>query len=265
MEKVMVMPVSAGLITAKKVTRATPPTEPGKAKEALIKTAGDTTDAITTKVVDDGGKLAFTLVFETNWANVSKATALSGVAIETLLNRIKEGAGVLIRRAVTTAIKIVLSAYDKILALLGKDVEGEARKKIKAWLDKMKEDGKIALFKEAVDKLFQVDKFKNELPGCLQKAEDVDKINATTKDVEALSEKFTTLAGSISKVGAVLGLAKFLTVNPQILLVVTSIRVALLAVLVYGGYDYIGYGQSQYANITMGVSEVITGNLCPKK
>jgi len=87
-------------------------------------------------------------------------------------------------------------------------------------------------------------------------------INTTTTDVAALADKFTVLVGRINTVGDVIGLAKFIQAEfPQVLMVVTAIRVALLAVLVYGGFDYIGYGQGTFLNLTKGVTEVIRDNL----
>jgi hypothetical protein len=56
-------------------------------------------------------------------------------------------------------------------------------------------------------------------------------------------------------------LAKFVRQFPQALVVVTAIRIVLLTVLVYGGYDYIGYGQVKFLNLTKGVAEVIRENL----
>ena len=92
----------------------------------------------------------------------------------------------------------------------------------------------------------------------------MDKINGTTKEVAVLSDKFTVLVERISDVGDAIGLAKLVQAQfPQLLAVVTAIRVALLAVLVYAGYDYIGYEQTRYANLTKGVAEVIRDNLLP--
>jgi hypothetical protein len=66
----------------------------------------------------------------------------------------------------------------------------------------------------------------------------------------------------MNTVGDVVGLARFIQAQfPQVLVVVTGVRVALLAVLVYAGYDYIGYDQPAFANLTRGVGEMIRDNL----
>lgn len=264
MEKAMAMPVSAGLVAPGMVRRAaTAADTPEEAKKALQKAATVTAGAISQRVVEVGGDLAFNLVFKTEWTAVIQSAGMLSKDIAELLDRVKEGASALIQRAVTAATKTVLNVYDKILALLGKDVEDEARKRVKGWLDEIQKAGKIALFEQLVGKLYQVDALEAVLPGWLEKTTSgVDKINTTTTDVAALSDKFTVLVGRINTVGDVIGLAKFVQVQfPQVLVVVTAIRVALLAVLVYAGYDYIGYKQPEFLNLTKGVGEVIRDNL----
>ena len=185
--------------------------------------------------------------------------------IAKLLNSLKEGASILMQSAISVAAKTILNAYSKILALLGSDAEGEATVRVKEWLDQIQQAGKIDLFGQLVGKLYQVNALEGVLPGWLETTKaDMDKINDTTKEVAVLSDKFNVLVERISTVGDVIDLAKFVQAQfPQVLVVVTSIRVALLAVLVYSGYDYIGYEQIRYPNLTKGVAEVIKDNLLP--
>ena len=132
-------------------------------------------------------------------------------------------------------------------------------------VEQIQQAGKIDLFGQLIGRLYQVNALESTLPGWLEKTRaDVDKINGTTKEVAVLSDKFTVLVERISDVGDAIGLAKLVQAQfPQLLAVVTAIRVALLAVLVYAGYDYIGYEQTRYANLTKGVAEVIRDNLLP--
>lgn len=67
-----------------------------------------------------------------------------------------------------------------------------------------------------------------------------------TNEVRVLSDKFALLVERIRAVGDAIGLASFVQAQfPQVLVAITAIRVALLAVLVYAGYDHIGYEQVQ--------------------
>ena len=58
----------------------------------------------------------------------------------------------------------------------------------------------------------------------------------------------------------VIGLAKLIKV-PQVLAILAGIQAGLLGVVVYSGYDYIGYKQVRFLNLTKGVGEVIKENL----
>jgi len=228
-------------------------------QRAAIVTVG----AISQRVVENGGDLAFNLVFKTEWTAVIQGAGLLNKDIARLLDQLKEGASELIQRSLTAATKTVLNVFDKILALLGKDLEDQARKQVQKWLADIQKAGKIELFEQLVGKLYKKDKFEKDLPGWMEKTTaKVDKINATTKEAAALSEKFTVLVGRIDTVGDVIGMAKFIqTQFPQVLVISTAVQVALLAVLVYAGYDYIGYKQVEFLNLTKGVAEVIRENL----
>jgi hypothetical protein len=260
----MKMPVSAGLATPAMLrSSSTVEDTPQQAKQALQSATIVTAGAISQRVVEIGGDLAFNLVFKTEWTAVIQSAGLLSKDIARLLDQLKEGVGELIQRAITTATKTVLNVFDKILALLGKDVENQARKQIQEWLGEIQKVGKIELFEQLVGKLYKKDKLEKALPGWMEKTTaEVDKINATSKDVSALSDKFNVLVGRINTVGDVIGLAKYIqTQFPQVLVISTALRVALLAVLVYAGYDYIGYDQATFLNLTKGVTELIRENL----
>lgn len=264
MEQVMAVPVSAGLSIPGMARRSAPLVEtPAKAKKALQQAASITSRAISQRVTEVGGDLAFNLIFNTEWSAVVQSAGLMSKDIANLLDKLKDGAGELTRRAIAAATKTMLNVFDKILALIGKDIEDGARKQIRQWLEDIQKTGKIELFDQLVGKLYQLDVFETALPGWLEKTTvGLDELNATTSDIAAISDKFTVLVGRINTVGDVIGLAKFIQVQfPQVLVVITAIRVALLAVLVYGGYDYIGCGQVKFLNLTKGVTEVIRENL----
>lgn len=263
LEKAMEVPMSNGLAPPARIRRAavTPPATLDQAKDALQQAASTTTGAITQRVVEVGGDIAFNLVFNTEWAAVIQSAGLVSKDIANLLDKVKEGAGVLFQRAVTVAAKTLLNVYDKILALLGKDVEDQARGRIQEWLEEIKQQGKIELFDQLVGRLYRVEEFKAELPGWLKETKaDPDRIGVTTEAVRALSDKFIVLMGRINAIGDVVGLAKFIQA-PQVLVVITGMRIVLLAVLVYAGYDYIGYREPRFPNLTKGVAEVIRESL----
>ena len=266
LEKAMAVPVSAGLMAPRMVRRAGRVAETAdEAKNALQDTATAAACAISQRVVEVGGDLAFSLVFNTEWKTVINSVGLLSHDIAGLLDGLKEGTSTLVQRAISAGARTILNAYSKIQALLNRDFEDEASKKVKDCLEQIQQAGKIDLFGQLISRLYQVNALESTLPDWLEKTmADVDKINGTTKEVAVLSDKFTVLVERISVVGDATGLGKLVQAQfPQLLAVVTAIRVALLAVLVYAGYDYIGYEQTRYANLTKGVAEVIRDNLLP--
>lgn len=263
-EQAMAQPVSVGLPQSRTTRRAiATASTPEEAKKALQQTAALTTRAISQQVVEVGGDLAFNLVFSTEWTAVIGSLGLASKDIAKLLDRIKEGASALVQCALAIAAKTILNVYNKILILLGNDVEEVARKKIKIWLDDIQKSGKIEIFEQLVGKLYRVDVFIAALPSWLEgTSAEVDKINETTTAIAALSDKFTILVGYLNSACNVIGLTKFLEAQfPQVLTVTIALRIVLLAVLVYAGYDYIGYEQHAFLNLTQGVGETIRVNL----
>lgn len=258
LEKSMATPPTLGLPVAKTRRRAGgKPSTVEEAKIQLQKTAEITTTAMVRRVQELGGDIAFDLVMQTEWGAVTSGAGLLGKEIIEKLEVIKKGVGVFLARAVSVAAKTLYNVYCKIMALLGREIEDQARDKVKEWLDKVKEEGKIDLFEILLAKFYRVESFKETLQGWLSKTTaEIDAINKTVDEVTLLGEKFTVLVGRMSTLANVINLGKLIKL-PQVLLVVAAIQLALLAVLVYAGFDYIGYRQPRFPNMAKGVAEVI--------
>lgn len=266
LELTMSIPISQGLASAELTSRAPRPMPAtlADAKKSLQTTAIISAGSITQQVCEFGGDLAWDLVFKTEWMVVLNGAALLRKDIAKKLDDVKEGSNALITRAVNTASKTLLNVYDKIMALLGKDDEDKARQKIKEWLEKIKEQEEIDLFEKVVGNLYKVEGFKQDLEGWLAKTSaDVKKIHEAAGQVGSIADQFIVLVGRVKLLEDVIGFAKVVKI-PQVLLVATGIQIALLAVLVYAGHDYIGYKGLPFPNITKGVAEVIQENLMIK-
>lgn len=263
LERAMETPVSQGLVPALGLRRAavTVPATVADAKKNLQQAAVTSTGAITQRVREFGGDVAWSLIFQTEWAAVIDGVTLLRKDIAEKLEAVKQGLGAVFARAVATAAKTLLNVYDKLLALLGKDVEDQARQKVKEWLEQVKEEGEIDVFEKLVDKLYRVDAFKADLEGWLAATSaDPQQIQDTADALGAVSDKFIVLVGRMSTLEDVIGLAKLIKA-PQVLAIVAGIQVTLLAALVYAGHDYIGYKELSFPNLAKGVAEVIQENL----
>jgi hypothetical protein len=264
LERSMQTPISAGLgavVTRARAGEEAQPTTLEAAQKALKEAVDLTTDAIVQRVNDNGNQLAVALVFQTEWAQVIEGVLLARAGIGEQLDKIKAGASKIVTRAVGVAERTLLNVYDKILALLGKDVGNKARKKVKEWLEKIEKEQKIEVLEALVAKLYQVEQFKQALEGWLSETTaSVDKINETTGEVDLLSDKFIALAGKASSLGKAIGYAKAIPIA-AVLVVVVALQVSLLTTLIYAGYDYIGFKQVNFLDITKGVAQVVQENL----
>jgi hypothetical protein len=263
LEESMAFPVSQGISPYVKVKRSVPKLTAtvDQAKAELQKQATTTTGSISQRVLEFGGSVALNLISKTEWSAVIDGVGLLGKEISEKLDSIKKGVGGLITKAVTVAAKTLINVYDKIMALLGKGLESEIRKQIREWLEKIKKEGKIDLFDSLVSKLYRLDSFKKDLLGWLEKTNaDTKMINKTAQEVGTLGDKFAVLVSRMSMVEHVIGLAKLIKI-PQVLAILAGIQAGLLGVVVYSGYDYIGYKQVRFLNLTKGVGEVIKENL----
>jgi hypothetical protein len=267
LERAMAVPVADGLAPFVPARRDVwiAPTDPVQAlKEAkgkLSTAATTTTDAIVANVCEFGGDVAFDLIFNTKWTAVLEGAGLVRKDIAKKLDTLREGAGALFSRAVTVATKTLLNVYDKIMALLGKDVEDTARKQVRAWLDQIKDAGKVDLFEKLVSQLYALDAFKGALGGWIDKTPaGSDAIAATSGQVTKVGDRFTVLVGRMKFVEDAVGLGKLLQF-PQALIIIAAIQFLLLAVLVEMGNDYVGYRVIKPLNLTKGVGEVLPANL----
>jgi len=262
LDSTMALPVTDGLVAVGTVRAvATQSGSIEEAKKAVQKSVTTTSGTISQHVLELGGDIAWNLIMQTSWASVVEGASLVNKDIANLMEKAKEGAGMLFARAVTVATRTLVNVYNKILALLGKELEEQARNRVEGWLKQIKKDEKIDLFDQLVTKLYQVDGLKQEVEKTLAETDaDIDTLDATHQDIDALGAKFTALSINMGMLASVLVLAKAIKI-PQMLLVIAGLQISLLAVVIVAGQDYIGYKQPRFPNLTAGIAEVVSENL----
>ena len=263
LEDVMAKPLSAGL-ASEVVVRGAPaaPKSIPQAKTKLQESALVSTGAIVMHVCDLGEGIAMDLLFKTDWILVKEGLGLIRSDIAEKLEALTDGVGALIARAVTTAAKTLINVYDKILAFLGKDVEDQARQKVGELLEKIQEKGEIDILESLVKTLYRLNAFKEDLAGWMdQTTAGEDQLTTTTNEVDLVSKRFIVLVDRMKVLETAIALARKFIKVPQVALILAGLQIALLAVLVYGGFDYVGYKQPGFLNLTKGVAEVIEESL----
>jgi hypothetical protein len=263
LEGAMATPAAQGLASPFGRTRtAVPaPSTLEDAKDALRQAAATSTGAIVQHVCELGGDVAWDLVFNTRWMAVLGGAALLREDVAEKLETVKEGAGALVSRAVKIASKTLLNVYDKIMAILGKDAEDQARQRIRAWLETIKEKEEIDLLDALVGRLYQTDALTAAIEGWLADTPaGLDVVHETAGAVRALQDQFVVLVGRMRLLEEAVGLAKLIKL-PQVLTIIAGVQIALLTTLIYAGLDYVGYRAPPFPNIAEGVAEVIEANL----
>jgi hypothetical protein len=261
---VMATPAAKGLMPLTHISRTdvAVPAEIESAKKALRETSIAGVDAITDRVRKQSEAIILDLITQTEWRAVIDGAAMLNKNVAEKLESLKQGVGALIKKAVSAAVKTLINAFDKIMALLGKDVEDEARKQIREWLEKIKKDQKINLLDALLDHLYGKADFEKALDGWLERTSaDADKVSRTASEVREVPARFAVLAAYLDKAENVVVIAKRFLKFPQVLAVAAGIQVALLAVTVYSGYDYIGYREPSFPNLAMGIAQVVRENL----
>jgi hypothetical protein len=265
-ESAMALPLQQGLpVVASRARRAEGLQTPQAARAALEQSAIVTTVAITSRTVELGSSIVVDLVLRTEWSAVVAGASLLRQDIAEKLEAVSAEASALFKRAVTAAASTLLNVYDKIRLLLGKRVESLARQRVQEWLEQIKdEEGQEAqetLFSNLLGQFYGLDDFKQELPDWTAQSEaDMGVITKTAAQVEALADQYAVFAGRLGTLQTAVVLARMVKV-PQVLFAIAVIEVALLAVVVYAGADYIGYRQPRFPNMAKGVAEVIREGL----
>ena len=77
------------------------------------------------------------------------------------------------KRTVTAAIRLLLQAYDWVLQVIGKDLEGKARQQIASWLEQLRPrpgEEEKSLVGKLVDSVFGVASIRTDIDGWLGEA-----------------------------------------------------------------------------------------------
>jgi hypothetical protein len=251
-EKSSSEPVSNGISVGTSY-RATDSATIGEAASAVKQAVDSSTSSISRRVQELGGDIAFDLAIGTQWTEVIQGAALFNKDIGRLLESVKADTGALFSKAVTAAARTLPNVFEKVVALLGKDVETTARGKIREWLDQIKQTNKIELFNSLIETLYGVDAIIKSVERELkQPGASLETLNRAADAIKAVSDKFIVLIGRIRKLEDAMRLGKLIKI-PQVLLVIVALQLGLLAALVYEGHDYLTRGLAGILRDNLGI------------
>ncbi len=243
-DKSLAVPVAQGLPTVESY-RATESTTIEEAASALKQAVASTTSSISRRVQELGRDIAFDLVVATLWTEVNQGAMLSG---EELAEGLESVSG-------SPVPGILLGIHERISALLNREIEIEARGKIRDWLSQIKQVEKIELFDSLVEGLFEAEGSKKAVASMIeQHAKMPESANKASDLIKALSDRFIVLTGRMRKLEEAIRLGKLLQI-PQFLMMMTALQVVLLTALVYAGRYYVKSGVGAILHQTVGGSQ----------
>lgn len=272
---VLQQPLDRGLepFIAGGAVRGQHPTDLEKARSALLAAATDSLDAIVYHS-SKTSSLAFDALFKLDGKLISKAVAPASKEIAELVDSAVNSLNKKIRELLKNAVRFMLQAYDWVLALIGKDQEQSARKKVQEWIVELRASHQNPsdtpdLANALVRNIYLVGQVQPEVTGWITASQvGVEVFNQAADAVSDLGsgfevktqsvQKFLKALGAVPKViataTAALSLAfpaagaSVASAMPAIEVVRAGITMGLLGYTVYAGYDHVDSGAINFFN-----------------
>jgi hypothetical protein len=189
------------------------------------------------------------------------AALVQGVALISqdaaqLLDRAVAGLAGLALRLASSALRLLLHAYEWVLALLGKDTEQQALSQVKHWLDELVKEQKDneqveGIFENIVDRLYNVQAIKSEVTGWLKDTQaDMESLTKTAEIVIGLAEKYRVKTDQVERFLKVVTLSKKVPLvnTPYGQLITSAVTLGLLGYVLYAGYDHVDSGRVVFSS-----------------
>jgi hypothetical protein len=232
-------------------TRGERPTQPAAAHKALRDAVQTGLRRIAKQAGKVGGRAAQTLLLM-DPETLKKGVALVSAEAAELAERVIQGFSAVAKRLVTSAVRLLLQAYDWILALLGQDVEQKARKQVKAWIDELRADPaengeRTGLVDRLVDAIYGPAEIESEVATWMDATNaDVETVNGATAHIEHLEAAYRIKTERVDGFLKVVGLTRVAPIpvvkTPQFQVILAGVAMGLLGYVVYAGYDHVDSG-----------------------
>jgi hypothetical protein len=226
------------------------PTDPAQAKAALKDNVDKSVRDITGEASMVGVQAARDLLL------VDQATLVQGVSLLSkdaadLLDQMMAGLGGLLIRLARSGFQLLLQAYDWVLALLGKDIESQARKQVADWIDEIRKEAGGAednqgFFEKLVARIYGSDAIVADVAAWVTDSQaGVDQIDQAADTVVGLAGKFKAQMELVEKLLKVVAFAKNAAVTrfPQVEVLAAALTLGTLGYVLFTGYDHVDSGR----------------------
>jgi DNA-binding transcriptional regulator YdaS (Cro superfamily) len=256
---VLETPLEQGLqpFVEKRALRGAMETDPAAARQVLQDSVRRSLKNISRKA-SQVSSLGLDTLFSLDDTLLKKGVALVSKDLADLIDKVVEGFNALLSRLTTAAMRLLLQAYDWVLALIGKDGEQAARQKVQEWIDQLRQSHVQAgdedtLASQLVEQIYAT-KAINDLVAQWVSASQADApaINLTADTVDGLSARFEAKINQVASFLKVASVARSLPLPvdklPYIQLAVAAVVLGLLGYTLYSGYDYVDSGSVNFFN-----------------
>jgi hypothetical protein len=177
-----------------------------------------------------------------------------------------------IKSLLRTAVRLLLQAYDWVLALIGKDAEEKARKKVQEWIEELRNshksnDDNPDLAEKLVSGLFATEMINTDVANWAKECKaTTDATNQATDAVRVLSESFAVKAdrtqrflktiegipGVVAMAGTALAAfnpgagAAVAAALPTVEVLRGAVILGLMGYILFTGYDHVDSGKATF-------------------
>lgn len=268
---VLEAPIEDGItpLVDKQAMRGIKSTDIAAARLALRDQVDFSLEIIIQQAARSGSKALDTLL-SMDTSLLQQGVALISNDAAELLEKISAGLNALLKRLAKSAMQLLLQAYDWVLALIGKDVEQAARKKVKEWIDELRsshtaESGADSLAGSLVKRIFNpgavTDGLEDRLERC--KAE-LKTLNDTVDAIEKIAVHYEAKAKRAEAFFKLTGAVKLLPLPveklPFVQVGVAAVTLGLMGYVLYSGYDHVDSGSvTFFKNHQVQIPDRVTG------
>jgi hypothetical protein len=215
------------------------------------------------KIVQQSGRVsaqAVASLFKVDTSLLKQGVAMVSKELADTLDKLISGATAAIGKLLKAGARLLLQAYDWVLALLGQDQEQSMRAQVAGWIEQLKgEQGdNSTLVATLVDNIYTPGKINQDIAGWLEAAQvEVEPINQAAETVQGLGVLYLTKTAYAKKLLDGIGLVRSMTLidkipqlkalAPQLELVLTAVTLGVLGYTLYTGYDHVDSGRVQFS------------------
>lgn len=232
------------------------PEDQESARVFLARESAASLRAISRQASKVGGEAAQTIL-AFNPETLKLGASILGKDVVAWLEETVQSVMVVVRKVISSALELIAQAYEWVVRMLGKDLEDQAKAKVIAWLEDLKKefagkDGKT-LVEELVARVFAIDAIQKDVLNWTSatKAE-LGVLHQATRDVQNLSQKYLQKSNKVSHFLQGIGLVRMVPLPflklPQAQAVIAALVTALMAYVLYTGYDHVDSGTITFFN-----------------